>query len=123
FIQDKNISNVVRGADKSDAIYIGDEDTFVELFRGDDSIFSGNGNTGYRHYGIDDGHDTIEDKGGESDCIQFINIKCQKIRLKRSGNYLIFWTRGNGKGSQLHYLVTVRIILLMVAQIKLNTFF
>ncbi|CCO67807.1 TPA: hypothetical protein PXS04_003486 [Yersinia enterocolitica] len=113
----------MRGADKSDAIYIGDEDTFVELFRGDDSIFSGNSNTVYRHYGIDDGHDTIEDKGGESDCIQFINIKCQKIRLKRSGNYLIFWTRGNGKGSQLHYLVTVRIILLMVAQIKLNTFF
>jgi hypothetical protein len=100
--------NTMRGTNKDDVISIGNEDASIEAFRENDSILSAVGNTVYRHYGVDYGHDSIENNNGEYNYIQFINIKSNKIRLQRSGNDLIFWTRVNGKESPRHNLVTVK---------------
>ncbi|MDA5524192.1 hypothetical protein [Yersinia kristensenii] len=102
------MSNAARVTNKSDAIPIGGEDTSVELFRGDDSIISGIDSMVYRHYGVADGHGIIDDNGDHYGHIQFINIQTKKLRLQRSGNDLIFWTRVNGKESSRHNLVTVK---------------
>ncbi len=94
------------GNNNNNKIYTFEGENFVEPGRGDDQVFGGSQNDQYRHYGIDDGHDTLSDAGGERDCLQFIGISAEKIQLQRVNDDLIYLTQGNSRN--LQRLVTVK---------------
>lgn len=95
------------GSDLDNFIFAGDGDNFVEPGRGEDSVSCGAGNDAYRHYGINDGHDTITDMGGNRDRIQFIGINSENLMLQRVADDLVFWTTEDGKYGTRHDLVTI----------------